>query len=35
MVTVRRDDKRWMELVFVDDAEFARRRIELPKAKRK
>jgi NAD+ kinase len=34
-VTVRRDDKRWMELVFVDDAEFARRRIELLKAKRK
>jgi NAD kinase len=34
-ITVRRDDKRWMELVFVDDAEFARRRIELLKAKRK
>ena len=34
-VTVRRDDKRWMELVFVNDAEFARRRIELLKAKRK
>jgi hypothetical protein len=28
-VTVRRDDRRWMELVFVGDAEFARRRIEL------
>jgi NAD+ kinase len=34
-VTVRRDDKRWMELAFVDDGEFARRRIELLKAKRK
>jgi hypothetical protein len=34
-VTVRRDDRRWMELVFADDAEFARRRIELLKEKRK
>ena len=35
MVTVRHDEKRWMEFVFVDDTEFARRRIELLKAKRK
>jgi hypothetical protein len=35
MVTIRRDDKRWMELVFVDDAELARRRSEFLKAKRK
>jgi len=34
-VAVRRDDRRWMELVFVDDAEFAQRRIELLKGKRK
>jgi NAD kinase len=34
-LTVWRDDRRWMELVFLDDAEFARRRIELLKAKRK
>jgi hypothetical protein len=35
MVTIRRNDKRWMEFVFVDDAELARRRSELLKAKRK
>ena len=34
-VTIRRDDRRWMELVFVGDAEFAWRRIELLKGKRK
>jgi NAD kinase len=34
-LTVRRDPARYMELLFVDGAEFARRRIDMLKAKRK
>ncbi|HYH39659.1 MAG TPA: hypothetical protein VD860_15660 [Azospirillum sp.] len=35
VVRVRRDETRWMELTFVNDGEFSRRRIDLLKGKRK
>lgn len=35
VVRIRRDERRWMELTFINDGEFSRRRIDLLKGKRK
>lgn len=33
-VTIRRDERQWMDLAFIDEGDFSRRRIERLKAKR-